>query len=125
MDQSDDDIRQPWQRLRWARHRWQRSAGIKPSATAAAESLGIEPHTYRAFEGPEFRSKFTPLNHQRAIQFGRKFKVSWVWLLTGEGSPDDLEMNEHQQRIVDAMREVPEEKQAAAADIVERMLKAM
>jgi hypothetical protein len=125
MDQSVDELRTPWQRLRWARHRWQRGLGISPNAAAAAESLGIEPHTYRSFEGPEDRSKFTPLNHQRAIEFGRKFKVSWVWLLTGEGAPDRVELNEPQQRIVTAMRDATDEKQQAIADVVERMLKAM
>jgi hypothetical protein len=99
--------------------------GKAPNAAAAAESLGIEPHTYRSFEGPEDRSKFTPINHQRAIEFGRKFKVSWVWLLTGEGAPDRVELNEPQQRIVTAMRDATDEKQQAIADVVERMLKAM
>jgi hypothetical protein len=125
MDQSEDDLRTPWQRLRWARHRWQRSLGVAPNAAAAAESLGIEPHTYRAFEGPEDRSKFTPINHQRAIEFGRKFKVSWAWLLTGEGSPDSRALSEPQQRIVNAMRDASTAQQEAVADVVERMLRAM
>ena len=119
------DMSEGWQRLRWARHRWQTKAGIKPSAQAAAESLGLNPHTYRTYEGPPDRSRYSPLTHQLAIRFGRKFGVSWQWLLTGEGDPTDIELNPSQQRIVDALRDAPCETQKAVADIVERLVRAM
>jgi hypothetical protein len=125
MDQIDSDLSEPWQRLRWARHQWQTRIGITPSAQAAAESLGMNPHTYRTYEGPPDRSRFANLSHQRAIQFGRKYGVSWRWLLTGEGSPKDVDMTEVQARVMSAMLSATVEKQHAVADIVERMLKAM
>lgn len=117
---------EPHERLRWARMHWQESRGIKPDAGLAAESMGIKPHTYRAYERPEDASKHSALSHQRAIQFGRKFGVSWTWLMEGKGTPFDIptnELNETERRIVEAVRDVPEERQASVAAAIEALLK--
>jgi hypothetical protein len=113
------------ERLRWARIQWQEAKGIKPDAGAAAESLGIKAHTYRAYERRPDSSKHTRLDDQRAIQFSRKFGVNWTWLLTGEGSPDasDDRLTPTERRMIDALREAPEARQAAAADAIIQLLK--
>lgn len=86
-DETWRDLREPWQRLQWARRHWQAASGSALTARAAAESLGMKEDTYSAYERRPDASKATPLTHQRAIQFGRKFKVRWEWLLTGDGEP--------------------------------------
>jgi hypothetical protein len=116
------DLREPHERLRWARMQWQEARGIKPDAGAAAESLGINPHTYRAFERAPGTSKTIALDHQRAMQFGRKFGVSWQWLLIGEGTPQG-ELTPNERRVIDALREAPEARQTAVADAIEQLIK--
>lgn len=114
-----------WDRLRWARMRWQESGGISPNAEAAAESLGIKAGTYRAYERRPDSSKHIPLDDQTAARFAKKFGVSWIWLLKGEGSPDaDMEnLSPQERRMIDALREAPEARQAAAADAIIQLLK--
>jgi SOS-response transcriptional repressor LexA len=85
-DPEHPELLEPHERLRWARVRWQTLNGIKPEMGAAADSLGMKQHTYRAYEREPGASKHTPLDHQRAVQFARKFGVSWQWLLTGENN---------------------------------------
>lgn len=116
---------EPHERLRWARVQWQEAKGIKPDAGAAADSLGIKQHTYRAYERRPDSSKHTRLDDQRAIQFARKFGVNWQWLLTGEGSPDASSdaLTPTERRMIDALREAPEARQAAAADAIIQLLK--
>lgn len=116
-------LSEPHERLRWARVRWQVSKKMKPEMAAAADALGMKPSTYRAFERSPESSKHIVLDHRRAITFGQKFRVSWQWLLTGEGSPDALELSEQERRIIDALRDKPEHKQAALAEAVEQVLK--
>lgn len=115
----------PHERLRWARTRWQEGKGIKPDAKAAAESLGLEPHTYRRYERSPESANHSALDHQKAIQFSRKYKVSWIWLLTGEGSPDEQDdsLSPEERRMIDALREAPKARQAAAADAIIQLLK--
>ena len=116
------DLCEPHERLRWARMQWQEARGIKPDAGAAAESLGMNPHTYRAFERAPGSSKNIALDHQRAMQFGRKFGVSWQWLLIGEGTPQG-ELTPNERRVIDALREAPEARQTAVADAIEQLIK--
>ncbi|WP_297803674.1 hypothetical protein [uncultured Brevundimonas sp.] len=106
-----------WERLKWARQ-----YAKFDTATAAAESLGMRKDTYTAYERAPGSSKHTPLDHQMAIKCGRKFKVSWTWLLVGEGTPFDRPSNEHQQRVISAMNEVPEDRQAAVADAIKVLI---
>lgn len=112
-----------WDRLRWARMRWQESNGISPNAEAAAESLGIKAGTYRAYERRPGSSKHIPLDHQSAPPLAKKFGVSWLWLLTGDGTPDDLELTPNERRLISAYREAPEARKTAVADAIEQLLK--
>lgn len=114
------DLKEGWQRLIWAR----RQSRFE-HAKDAAISLGMNENTYRAYEREPGRSKHTPLNHQAAIRFGRKFKVNWIWLLTGEGEPTGLAAEESRlERALFAAMEAPDEQQDLIADVVERLLKA-
>jgi len=116
---------EPHDRLRWARVQWQEAKGIKPDAKAAAESLGLAPHTYRRYERSPESANHSALDHQKAIQFARKYKVNWIWLLTGEGTPYDRDdnLNAEERRMIDALREAPKDRQAAAADAIIQLLK--
>ena len=119
------DTEGTWDRLRWARMRWQEASGLSPNAEAAAESLGIKAGTYRAYERQPGSSKHIPLDHQTAARFAKKFNVNWTWLLTGEGSPDasDDALTPRERQMIDALREAPEARQAAAADAIIQVLK--
>lgn len=113
-----------WDRLRWARTRWQTSKGIAPNAEAAAESLGMKAGTYRAYERRPGSSKHIALDHQSAPRLASKFGVNWIWLLTGDGSPDDMDqLTPNERRIIDAYREAPEGRQTAVADAITQLLK--
>lgn len=113
-----------WDRLRWARMRWQEKQGVSPNAEAAAESLGLKAGTYRAYERRPGSSKNIALDHQTAPPLAKKFGVSWIWLLNGEGSPDDVQLTPNERKIIDAYREAPETRQTAVADAVIQLLKA-
>lgn len=117
------DLKEPHERLTWARARWQLAKNIKPSGKAAAESVGLKEHTYTAYERPPGSSKHTPLSHQRAILFARKFGVSWQWLLTGRGEPDNLELSDDEWQLVAALRDAPEERQKDMVAAIVRLLK--
>lgn len=107
----------PWERLRWSREK------RYPTATAAAQALGLGKNTYSAYERPPGSSKHTKLDHQRAILFARRFKVSWLWLLLGEGTPFDQTLSPAQERIMAAMQGVDDGDQDRVADVVETMLR--
>lgn len=111
-------LEEPHERLKWAR----KHAGF-PTAKAAAESLGMQENTYSAYEREPGKSKNTPLDHQRAIQFARKFKVSWTWLLVREGTPFSQPFTSAQQRALEAMAGADDAEQMRAAEVVETMLK--
>lgn len=118
------DLPSPDARLLWARKRWQEQAGaVEGSAKDAADSMGVEPGTYRAYERPPTSSKHTKLDVQAAIQFGKKFKVSWPWLLTGEGTPFDGFHPKNQRRVLTAMGALPEDEQEKVADMIEAFAK--
>jgi phage repressor protein C with HTH and peptisase S24 domain len=69
------------ERLEWARIR----AGHS-SPRAAAEAFGWNKNTYKAREGG---GRGIP-DQDEVRKYARAFGVSFVWLLTGEGSPDRL-----------------------------------
>lgn len=121
-DQFWANIREPWQRLRWARLHWQARSGAATTMRAAAESLGMQENTYTAYErDPASGSKHTPLDHQRAMQFGRKFKINWVWILTGEDTPFDR--TPAQARAVELLAAAPEDTQDEVVDMIEAVLR--
>jgi hypothetical protein len=114
-------LREPWERLKWARKHWQTKIGAATTKAAAAESLGMQENTYSAYERAPDSSKHTALDHQRAIQFGDKFKVNWVWLLTGRESP--FARTPAQERALGLMAEHDEADQERAVDIIAAALK--
>lgn len=119
-DESWRDAREGWERLTWAR----RSSKFE-TAKDAALSLGMNEHTYRAYERAPGSSKSTPLDHQTAIRFGRKFGVNWLWLLTGEGTPHGEPVQETPlDRAVTKAKGAPQAQQDMIADLIERILKA-
>ncbi len=107
-----------WDRLRWSRMHKTRFE----TAEAAAESLGMKAGTYRNFEREPGKSRHKPLDHQHAIRFAKKFRVNWIWLLTGEGSPDTPDLTPAQERAMRAMAQASLEEQERAANVVETML---
>lgn len=99
------------QRVRWARMQ----AGFdKP--TDAARSLNIRPGTYRTYEhAPADGGREAPLSELQRI--ARKFKVNWVWLAAGEGSPQGAPFDDERLRhIADRAARVPEGKREDALD---------
>jgi hypothetical protein len=123
-DNTWKDLEGGWDRLRWARMRWQREAGaVNPTADNAAQSLAIKPGTYRAYERPPGSSKHIALDHQVAARFARKFKVSWRWLLIGEGTPFDDDLSPVQERVMRAMLDIGDADQQTLADLAENLAK--
>ena len=112
-------LKDPWTRLRWARLRWQNNAGGAATAKAAADSLNMQENTYSAYERPPGSSKHTDLDHQRAVQFARKFQTNWVWLLTGDETP--FGRTEAQDRALKAMADAPADEQERIANAVEAL----
>lgn len=99
-----------WERLRWAR-----SQTNFERAKDAADSLNIKPGTYRTYERSAADSgRIPPLTEIQRI--ARKFKVSWSWLASGDGSPDDqfLVVDERLAAFGERVAQVPGEKQADA-----------
>lgn len=115
----------PWERLRWARTHWQAERGASETARAAAESLGMLENTYSAYERPIGASKHTDLDASRARQFGKKFKVSWIWLLFGEGTPFDSEgaaFSPEALSTAELVDRLPEDQRKAKAEAIKALL---
>lgn len=111
------DCRGTWDRLKWARKR------KFETAKDAARALGEEPGTYRAYEREPGSSKWSNLDHQRAGQYAKAFKVNWIWLLNGGGTPFDGVLTAPQERILGVINSAPPDRQEAIADLVERLFK--
>ena len=110
-----------WERLRWAR--LNRTPFEK--SKDAADSLGIKPGTYRTYEHAPGTDggRLPPLTELQRIC--RKYKVSWTWVATGEGTPDDGVIADERLAAVSAkLGEVPEEKQDDAMSAVMGVLDA-
>ncbi|RAK51613.1 hypothetical protein DJ017_17405 [Phenylobacterium soli] len=80
-------------------------------------------NTYRAYEREPDSSKHTPLDHQHAMHFAKRMGVRWEWLLLGEGAPWRDE-DERREKILEAYDEATEDRKAAVADAIVRLLKA-
>lgn len=111
------------ERLIWARRR------KFDTAKDAADSMGMKPGTYAAYERRPDSSKHTKMEHQAAARFARKFKVRWEWLLAGEGEPwpeearPDDEPPTPTNRVAVALKTVSKERAEAIADAVEALVK--
>jgi hypothetical protein len=82
MDESWRDLKEMWERIRWARlhlTEWDRP-------TDAARSMGLRPGTYRTYEHAKAEGgRQPPL--EELVTIARKYKCNWVWLATGDGHP--------------------------------------
>jgi transcriptional regulator with XRE-family HTH domain len=107
-------LTEPHQRLKWARLRAKFT-----TQKAAADALQMEEGTYSQYERAPGTSRWATLNHQLAIAAGRKYKVSWTWLLVGEGTPFDRPATEQQRRAIELMADLPEDKQDALVKAIE------
>lgn len=108
-----------WERLRWARLR----AGYERGKDAAV-SLNIKPGTYRTYEvGKADGGRAPTLSELQRM--ARKFKVSWVWVATGQGAPDEgVVTNERAAQAAERAEEIPEDKRDDAWSAVMGVLDA-
>lgn len=114
-ESSWENCREFWERLRWARHHYARKqddAIFRP--TDAARTLGENPGTYRTWEEPKDNGGRVP-EMPKIQKIAEKFGVSWVWLLSGQGSPHyDHVMEEQFNAFQRRLPEIPEEKREDA-----------
>lgn len=109
-----------WERLQWARRHMTKFE----TAQDAAISMGVKPDTYRAYERPPHASKHIPLGHQMAAKIGKKYKVNWVWLLTGDETPDIAErLTPAQREIMGVTKEASPEQQQSILAVIQAMLR--
>jgi len=94
-ERSWESAKEQWQRVRWARER------VFDSAAAAAEALGIPAPTYRQYERSPTSSRSANLNEDYAKSFAKKFRVNWVWLLTGVGAPSGGSLDDASSELLD------------------------
>lgn len=80
-DTSWSQAQEPHERLKWARSQQ------FPTARAFAAAMGMGEQSYSAFEREPGRSRTNRLTADRAMQFARKLRVRWEWLLEGAGLP--------------------------------------
>lgn len=115
MNSSWEDCREFWQRLRWTRLYYAHKQGdaiFRP--TDAAVTLGEKPGTYRTWEEPKENGGRIP-EMSRIQNIAAKFGVSWVWLLSGQGSPYyDHKMEEQFNAFQRRLPEIPPEKREDA-----------
>lgn len=112
-----EHLRETWERIRWARY----NAKFE-RAVDAAESLGIKPGTYRTYErGVDDGGRVPPIKEGQKL--AKKFKVNWVWLLSGQGKPTDTEEeNPRIQEIARRVSEIPADKRDDALNAVEAVI---
>jgi transcriptional regulator with XRE-family HTH domain len=122
MAESWRDLREPHERLRWAR--LHRTPFARP--TDAARSLNIRPGTYRTYELAKADGGRAP-SIVETQRIAKKFGVSWQWILTGDGTPDEPkqdELREFAERLQARFSEVEPAKQEDALRAVEGVLEA-
>jgi transcriptional regulator with XRE-family HTH domain len=119
MDESWRDLREVWERIRWARihlTEWDRP-------TDAAKSLGIRPGTYRTYEHSKADGGRQPPIDELAT-IAKKYKVNFAWLATGDGHPHASILADPRLSVIATKTaNVPAEKQddalAAAAAVLD------
>lgn len=117
VDSSWKNCREFWERLRWARLHYAKKKGdtiFRP--TDAASTLNVKPGTYRTWEQPKESDGRVP-DMSTIQQIAAKFGVSWVWLLSGQGSPYyDHKMEEQFNAFQRRLPDIPEEKRDDALE---------
>lgn len=105
-----------WDRLKWSRLRkWE-------TAKDAAEALGVNVNTYRAYERQPHSSKHTPLDHVHAGHFAKRMGVRWEWLLQGQGEPW-TDGDETREKVLEAYDGADPAKREALAQAIITLLK--
>lgn len=117
MSEEWENLKEQAQRVKWARVNWQTKNGAGTTAKDAAESLGMPESTYLQYERMPGTSRSAELSEQYAHRFARKFKVDWVWLLTGRGSPF-LTDEQERERISLRIASAPSDKR----EMIDKML---
>lgn len=107
-----------WERLRWAR--LNAAAPMEPKDAAAV--IGVKDGTYRAYERPPGASKTITIDPQNVIKLGRRWKISWQWIVSGEGTPFDKELSPTQLRLLTLLNEASPEDQERAVRAIEGFL---
>jgi hypothetical protein len=108
-----------WDRVRWARERWQEKTGQPMNMAGAAAALGMEAGTYRAYEREPGSSKNTRLTYEMAQKFANKFQINSQWLYNKLGTPFDVDHLTNAPMMIMIRAEFDPESQSwwAAADI--------
>lgn len=95
------------ERLKWARMR----AGYT-HASEAARKLAVKPVTWRSWEAGEREPE---LNEKQRV--ARRLKVSWTWLASGEGRPDQgVITDESVQKLADDLARLSDDDRAFAIE---------
>lgn len=85
--------------------------------------MSIKPGTYRTYEYPEGENgREPPLTELQRM--ARKFKVSWIWVATGQGSPDEGLVDPRAELAAEKARQIPSDKQDDAWSAVMGVLDA-
>ena len=105
------NLKQPHERLRWARTR----AGYK-TGSSAARSAKVDPGTYRSHErAPEDGGRV--IDEGWAQLYSDTFNVHWPWLLTGAATPDTKYATENP--LDRRWQELPQAERELALDLLE------
>jgi transcriptional regulator with XRE-family HTH domain len=108
-------LTEPEERLRWARAR------LFETQEAFANSIGMKRGAYRKYEaGPAHDGGV--LKADKAMQFAKKLKVRWEWLLYGQGVPF-LDTPTPAQRVDELLRDLPLEEQERYVSALELLVR--
>lgn len=114
-------LRTQAERLRWARLNRSPFERVKD----AADSLAIKPGTYRTYEHEPGEDGGRAPTLPELQRICRKYKVSWVWVASGQGTPDtDISQDERLNVVGEKLGQVPPEKQEDAMSAVMGVLDA-
>lgn len=103
------EAEETWQRIRWARQ----NARFE-KAKDAADTLKIEPNTYRSYERSQADAGRIP-KIETLKRIATLYRVSWLWLHDGNGDPltyggDDAEVRP----VRETLDQVPTDKRGDA-----------
>lgn len=115
-------LKEAWQRLRWARQR----TGMTQANFASAVRLGRT--GYIKYEANPEKSQHTQMTADRAMQFAKRLRVRWEWLLEGHGPPwindsEQKKLTEPQERAVQLLDDKPVDQQARLVEAFEQIVR--